>query len=111
MRVTQACGPISPSVVTVVCPTAAPAQTSAATPATASVAVGGRVPDAAVVVAHVPLHGCQVEDGDEPAVRLAQRADLLGEEREKFGDYLPSKKGAASAGPGGRRIFWRESSL
>jgi len=42
------------------------------------------VPDAAVVVAHVPLHGRQVEDGDEPAVRLAQRADLLGEEREKF---------------------------
>jgi len=42
------------------------------------------VPDAAVVVEYVPLHGCQVEDGDEPAVRLAQRADLLGEEREKF---------------------------
>ena len=35
MRVTQAVGPISPSVVTVVCPTAAPAQTSAARPAPA----------------------------------------------------------------------------
>jgi len=41
------------------------------------------MPDAAVVVAHVPLHRRQAEDRHEPAVRLPQRPDL-GEEREKF---------------------------
>ena len=48
------------------------------------VPVGGRVSDAAVVVAHVPLHRGEVQHGDEPAVRLPQRTDLLGEEGEKF---------------------------
>jgi len=42
------------------------------------------VPDAAVVVMEMPLHGRQVQHGDEPAVRPAQRIDPIGEKREKF---------------------------
>jgi len=48
------------------------------------VAVGGRVPDAAVAVMEMPLHGRQAGDRHEPAVRFPQRTDLLGEEGEKF---------------------------
>ena len=42
------------------------------------------MPDAAAVVAHVPLHRGEVKDRHEPAVYFAERADLLGQEREKF---------------------------
>ncbi len=46
------------------------------------VAVGGRVPDAPVAVMEMPLHRGEARHGHEPAVRLAQRTDLLGEEGE-----------------------------
>jgi len=36
------------------------------------------------VVAKAPLHRRRVQHGDEPAVRLARRANLIGEERQKF---------------------------
>jgi len=48
------------------------------------VAVGGRVADAAVAVMEMPPDRREARHGDEPAVALAQRTDLLGEEGEKF---------------------------
>ncbi len=45
--------------------------------------VGGRGPDAAVVVREMPLHRGQVQHRHEPAVRLPQRTHLLGQEQER----------------------------